>query len=367
MEHLVRTSYAEEDVKILLKDLSGQMEAMSAEEREANIQNGVHYSEMLPLEYEPTTEYMKIYEQALEGLSDKTAEALACISEILYKKHKGTFVIVSLARAGLPVGILIKRYIKYKYNIDLPHYGISIIRGRGIDENAMEYIYNQHGKSIGVKHFQFVDGWVGKGAISNILIEACNKLNIKDNKWLGLSPELAVLADPSNTTKLCGTHEDFLIPSACLNSTVSGLVSRTILNDTLIGDNDFHGAVYFEHMEDADRSYEFIESVERYMRKYANNTFEEKDITGETGIETVRKLQSLYSIQDINFIKPGVGETTRVLLRRVPWKVLIDPRADREELAHILTLCKDKQVPIEEIQIGSYRACGIIKDLHADL
>ncbi len=41
-----------------------------------------------------------------------------------------------------------------------------------------------------------------------------------------------------------GTREDFLIPSACLNSTVSGLVSRTVLNDDLIGPADFHGAKF---------------------------------------------------------------------------------------------------------------------------
>lgn len=362
---LVKTSYREEDVKILLKDLSGSMEPLSAEEREKKIQSGTHYSEMLPLEYEPTEEYMQIYNQALEGLSAKTAESLAVLSEMLYKRHGGKFVIISLARAGLPIGILIKRYIKSKYNIELPHYGISIIRGKGIDKNAMEYIYSKHSKKIGVAHFQFVDGWVGKGAISNILIEACNELR-SDSKWHGISPELAVLADPANTTELCGTHEDFLIPSACLNSTVSGLVSRTILNDKLIAEDEFHGAVYFSHMEDSDRSYEFIDTVEHQMDKISLSE-NKTSTTAKTGLEVVKDIQKKYDIQDINFIKPGVGETTRVLLRRVPWKVLINPKADKVELAHILTLCKDKHIPIEEVDLGNYRACGIIKDMHADL
>lgn len=363
---LVNTSYKEEDVKILLKDLSGLMKPLSAEEREKKIQSGTHYSEMLPLEYEPTAEYMQIYEQALVGLSAKTAQALAVLSEKLYNRHKGKFVIISLARAGLPIGILIKRYIKSVYNIDLPHYGISIIRGKGIDKNAMEYIYSKHSNEIDVNHFQFVDGWVGKGAISNILVEACNELKQNSN-WQGISPDLAVLADPANTTELCGTHEDFLIPSACLNSTVSGLVSRTILNDKLIGANEFHGAVYFEHMKDSDRSYEFIDAVEEQIHKINQGLDLSNQGSNRTGLEVVKQLQEKYNIQDINFIKPGVGETTRVLLRRVPWKVLIDPKADRMELAHIITLCKDKQVPLEEVELGNYRACGIIKDMHADL
>ena len=33
----------------------------------------------------------------------------------------------------------------------------------------------------------------------------------------------------------------------------------------------------------------------------------------------------IFNIKNINHIKPGVGdETTRVLLRRVPWKILVN-------------------------------------------
>src|SRR3546814_1771870 len=38
---------------------------------------------------------------------------------------------------------------------------ISIIRGRGIDDNALDYVASRHG----TKNAVFVDGWTGKGAI----------------------------------------------------------------------------------------------------------------------------------------------------------------------------------------------------------
>lgn len=369
--YLVTTTYNEEDVKILLKDLGGKMEPLSTEERERRIQSGTHYSEMLPLEYKPTEEYMEIYERALGCLSDKTAKAVAVLSEILYNRHKGPFVIVSLARAGLPIGILIKRYFKMKYNMELPHYGISIIRGKGIDKNAMNYIYDEH-KNIGVEHFQFVDGWIGKGAITRVLESACEELR-KDEKWADIKSDLAVLSDPANITDLCGTHEDFLIPSACLNSTVSGLVSRTILNEH-IAEDDFHGAVSFDEMLGEDRSYEFIDTVEEYMQKYVSVPDFSVEITeinegllDEKGLEAVERIQWEYDVSDINFIKPGVGETTRVLLRRIPWKVLVRPGVNEEEIAHIIRLCKDKGIPMETHDIGGYTTMGIIKDISADV
>ena len=45
-----------------------------------------------------------------------------------------------------------------------------------------------------------------------------------------------------------GTREDYLIPSACLNSTVSGLVSRTVFNTDHIGPDDFHGAKFYAEL-----------------------------------------------------------------------------------------------------------------------
>ena len=47
------------------------------------------------------------------------------------------------------------------------------------------------------------------------------------------------IADPAHSVKICSTREDFLIPSACLNSTISGLMTRTVERKDLIGEYDF--------------------------------------------------------------------------------------------------------------------------------
>ena len=60
-----------------------------------------------------------------------------------------------------------------------------------------------------------------------------------------------MLSDPACETQLYGTRKDFLIPSACLNATVSGLISRTVkLKD--MTDEEYHGAVYYEHLLNED-------------------------------------------------------------------------------------------------------------------
>lgn len=357
---LVKTSYPSSDVTILLKDISGLITPLSTEEREKLNQSGIHYSEMLPLEYKPTEQYMKIYYESLETLSYKTANATAILANKLYTKYGDKLVLVSLARAGTPIGILVKRFLEYKYYFNVPHYSISIIRGKGIDENAINYIVNQHG-SFGI---QFLDGWIGKGAINEVLCEACKTLKEVSPKFANLDSSLAVLSDPAFITDLCGTHEDFLIPSACLNATISGLISRTFLRSDLIGPKDFHGAIYYGELEAEDKSNEFIGEVCRYFPHINYQYFDgPQQHPGGTGMDEVQNIAQALGLTDISKIKPGVGETTRVLLRRIPYCVLIRKGEDIHNFPHIQRLCEEKNIPIKEFPLQSYQVCGIIKSL----
>lgn len=346
----MRSSYKKDDVELLLKDITGMIEPQSTEEREKLIQAGKHYCEMLPIEYVPTQKYMEVYAQSLQTFSKAVANATAIISEKIIE-HKGrNVVLVSLARAGIPIGILIKHYISWKYKINIPHYSISIIRGKGIDKNAMNYILARHS----AEQLQFVDGWIGKGAILGEL-----EKDLADFK--GVSSELAVISDPANITELCGTHEDILIPSSCLNSTVSGLISRTVLRDDLIGPDDFHGAVYYENLKDSDLSYSFINSIEKEFSEIVKEPFVPAPGNGRTEVE---EIAAHFGIDDINLVKPGIGEATRVLLRRLPWKIIVDEKyLDSPQLSHLIKLAEEKNVPVETYPLRHYKCCGIIKKL----
>ncbi len=335
---------------MLLKDITGMVEPQATEEREKLIQSGRHYSEMLPLEYVPTEKYMQVYKEALALYAEPTAFAVGRLSDKILAERGKDVVLVSLARAGIPIGILVKRFLKLKYRLEVPHYSISIIRGRGIDKNAMKYLLERYRAD----QLLFVDGWVGKGAILNEL-----KMDLEE--YPGVSPEIAVIADPANVTELCGTHEDILIPSSCLNCTVSGLVSRTFLRDDIIGRDDFHGAVYYGELKDSDLSYEFIHAIENRFRMEPP---EEAGSVMGFGIDEVTEIAAHFSVRDINLIKPGIGETTRVLLRRLPWKILIDGRYQgNPQLKHLLRLAEEKHVPVAYYPLRHYKCCGIIKQI----
>lgn len=367
----MRSSYNTDDVTILLKDLTGLVKPLPALEREKLIQAGKHYSQMLPIEYVPGEKYMEIYEKTLKTSAASVAKAVAVLSAKLVQTFGNKITLVSLARAGTPIGILLRRFLMKEYGLDCPHFTISIIRDKGIDKNAMKYILARHNPSSLV----FVDGWVGKGAILKELKSALAE-------FPDVSDEIAVLADPAYVTELCGTHEDILIPSACLNSTICGLISRTYLDESVIGEQDFHGAVFYGEFSDSDRSNSFLDAIEAEFGERADNAGVGFDCGSNSqalcldsvcsklserknsGYLETSEIAKAFNIDNINMVKPGIGETTRVLLRRVPFKILIDERYENEpELEHVLQLAKEKNVEVEHYPLKHYKCCGIIKKL----
>nr|WP_234327534.1 phosphoribosyltransferase [Streptomyces sp. NRRL WC-3742] len=350
------SSYPKEDVAWLLKDLSGVALEAPTEEREEAVQNGgAHYAESLPVEYQPSPEYQELFRQALDGSARRIALAVGTVAETLLRERGPGLVLASLARAGTPVGVLIRRWLAFAHGLDVPHYTLSIVRGRGIDQVALRYLAAHHRPADVV----FVDGWTGKGAITRELAEALT--------GTGFDPALAVLADPGRCVRTYGTRDDFLIPSACLNSTVSGLVSRTVLRAGLIGPGDFHGAKHYLELAAADVSREFLDAVAGWfdevrpsVREGAERLAADPDRTPDwAGWAAVERISAAYGIDDVNLVKPGVGETTRVLLRRVPWRVLAR-RGVGADLDHVRLLAGQRGVQVEEVDELPYSCVGLI-------
>lgn len=356
------SSYAPEEVGWLLQDLSDVTLEAPTEEREEAIQSGgAHYAESLPVEYQPSEQYQQLFHNALDASAARLAHAVGVVTETVLAERSPRPVLVSLARAGTPVGILMRRWAQHRHGLDLPHYAVSIVRGRGIDANALRRLAAHHDP----RDVVFVDGWTGKGAITRELAQAVEKFE-KTHGVSGFDPEIAVLADPGSCVRTYGTREDYLIPSACLNSTVSGLISRTVLRADLVGPDDYHGAKYYRELADADLSVAFLDAVAaRFEEVTEAACAEAKDLLAADrtptweGWAAVERISEEYGIHDVNLVKPGVGETTRVLLRRVPWKVLARAGAG-SDLDHVRLLAEQRGVPVEEVADLPYTCVGLI-------
>ncbi|WP_338703577.1 phosphoribosyltransferase [Streptomyces sp. Q6] len=356
------SSYAPEEVGWLLQDLSDvRLEAPTEEREEAVQSGGAHYAESLPVEYQPTEQYQELFHAALDTSAARIAHAVGVVTETVLAERSPRPVLVSLARAGTPVGVLMRRWAQARHGIELPHYAVSIVRGRGIDANALRWLAAHHDPTDVV----FVDGWTGKGAITRELAAAVEEFEAAGGP-AGFDPEIAVLADPGSCVRTYGTREDFLIPSACLNSTVSGLISRTVLRADLVGPGDYHGAKFYRELAGSDVSGRFLDVVEERFAQVGDAVDAAvKELLGADrtptweGWAAVERISEEYGIHDVNLVKPGVGETTRVLLRRVPWKILARAGAGAD-LEHVRLLAEQRGVPVEEVAELPYTCVGLI-------
>ncbi|GAA2701013.1 cysteine protease StiP family protein [Actinoplanes palleronii] len=352
-------SYACDEVGWLLTDLSAVPLEASPDHRERAIQAGTaHYAESLPVEYRPTDEYVALFRRALADTADRLAHDVGVLTELVRHLVSPRPVLLSLARAGTPIAVLMRRWALATTGIDLPHYAVSIVRGRGIDTAALRWVLDRHDAADLV----FVDGWTGKGAIARELTAALADFPVR--------PTLAVLTDPGSCTDVYGSRDDYLVPSACLNSTVSGLVSRTVLNRLLLRPGEFHGAKFYADLTDADLSTVFLDTVSaRFASVMAAVARDWPELAAAdrtprwTGWPAVQRIGAEYHISDLNLVKPGVGETTRVLLRRVPWRVLIRAGAGRD-VEHVRLLAADRGVPVEEHSDLPYQCVGLIRPLN---
>ncbi|MFQ4148071.1 cysteine protease StiP family protein [Arthrobacter sp. LAPM80] len=354
-------SYPAEDVTWLLKDLSHIALEAPTEEREQAIQSGAaNYAQSLPVEYSPSAEYQALYTQAVQRAGTRIATAVGVVTELALAGRNNQPVLVSLARAGTPIGILMRRWARQIHGIELPHFTMSIVRGVGLDPTALRYL----AANFDPARILFVDGWTGKGAISRELTAALD--DFAAGTGVRFQDDLAVLADPGHCVSMFGTREDYLIPSACLNSTVSGLVSRTVFNVEHIGPHDFHGAKFYADLAGSDVSNDFLtaigahfDAVRPAVERQVAQHVAAAPAPSWVGWEAVERISTEYGINNVNLVKPGVGETTRVLLRRVPWRVLVNPDAV-DDVVHVLLLAKQRGTPVEEVPGLPYSCVGLI-------
>ena len=368
-------SYLASDVTVLLNMVDRNAVAdVPVAQKEALIQSGQrHYSDMITLEDAPSAMHEQLYKQALAQGTKRTATDIANLAYTLHQTFQQAvtreqpLILVSLVRAGLPIGVLLQRALMDSnsgYALPSVHYGISIIRDRGLDPVALQMILNAYPDSPLV----FVDGWTGKGAIYQELATSLapfsdpNHPNFANIFHQGRQViPLLTLADPAGVAWLAASEDDWLIPSGLLNSTVSGLISRSLYTEPQEG---LHRSVFYDDLVAYDHSLAFIERIDSARQQLSMSpqrlqTFKQPRYTTQS---TIDMLATRYQISNRNRIKPTIAEATRAILRRDPECVLL-ANADHPDTALLRHLCAERDINIVILggKILPYQAVTIIK------
>lgn len=330
---------------MLLSEAAPQL--VSLEEKEALIRQGVSYGHLLSAERPPSELQQRTFSESLERSGPRVGELLAALASELWQHYGERTVLVSLARAGTPVGCALRRLAR-RWGLDWPHYTVSIIRGVGLDPVALAQIELAHpGRPL-----VFVDGWTGKGSIyttlSSSLPEEC-------------PPNLAVLSDPAGVAAHAATFEDLMLPHAALNATVCGLLSRTFLPPDGEDSGELHGVRIEEELRPFDQTAEFLTALDGYTATFVGPQpqAQQAGTRPVQPFETVWALAQARGITDPHLVKPSVGEATRVFLRRKPAGLWVRDLGS-PDTAHLLAMAEAAGVSITEVPELPYQAAALI-------
>lgn len=345
MEPEFSGSYAPGDVTFLLRRLA--LSPTPLGEREQFIQSGRrHYSEMIGPEDCPKRERVRLFRECLAANGPRLAADLVAFSDALAASAaQRQLAIVSIARAGTPVGVILRRLLLTRHGWPtgaVNHYSISVIRDRGADLVAVRLIVARYGAG----NIRFVDGWTGKGTIATELRAS-----------LAGAPDLAAVASGIWVPlDICGCawwsagEDDYLIPSSLLGGTISGLVSRSILLREDIGLPELHGCVELRHLRRYDLSRWFVHYIESLSAAVPAAALKmPRAANAARCVETeqfITALMAEFAIADRNRVKLGIGEAVRVALRRAPDRILLRD-ASSPDATFITRLAALRGFPVE--------------------
>jgi len=301
---IISGTYHPQDVTFLLKPV--QLAATEVAVKEKLIQSGAaHYSEMISEERRPDARYLAIFEQACINGEHRIAREISTLARVIAERIDS-----GLLESQITLCSLVRAGVPY-----------------GVLELAKSW------------------------------------LEITGRQ----SPELVVLADPGGFASLSASHEDWLIPSGILGASVSGLISRSILNKAIIGPDDFHGSVPVSHLADIDVSLKFVDRITELIKECRGlpeqvQPAENRHKLRADVLQAVDSISSQYKVKNYNRIKPGIAEATRAVLRRKPHRVFIRSLED-PDLKALIHLCNTDQVQLVEdaTLTGPFRAITLIE------
>lgn len=334
----LQPTFTRGDVVTLL--VEGDVDLVDVAHKEALLRAGRSYGTLLTPEHAPSPLQQQTYERTLLRHGPRLGALLAGLSRTVLTTHPEA-VYVSLARAGTPVGCALRR-VAADAGRDVPHYTVSIIRGEGLDPEALRRIRAFHPRATLV----FVDGWSGKGAIAATLRASVPA----DVPWV-----LALLCDPAGVATHAATWDDLLLPHAALNATVSGLLSRTFVQAR----GQLHGARLERDLAAHDVSAAYVDALVALARTHDPAPPAEAHMRPITAAAHVQDLAATFGELDPTRIKPGIGEATRVFLRRTPARLLLREQ-DHPDTAMLRELADGQGVPVSVHPALPYAAAALI-------
>ena len=99
-----------------------------------------------------------------------------------------------------------------------------------------------------------------------------------------------------------------------------------------------------------------------YARDVCDDVVVSKEERQQVTKKFMNTIMTVYSVSNINRVKPGIAEATRIMLRRTP-DLLMVKDMQHVDTAHLIQIAIEKGIEIVVIEDMPFGACSIIHDL----
>lgn len=346
---VIETTLKEEDVTILLDGMDISVPDIKNHITEVEI-----YNENL-LRYMSVQRYIDMYNNITENEYIILVILVQALAERVLLERGEDIILISLNTTSIITGILLKRYIKIKYSIDLKHYMISNLYTRGIDRKALDTLVDTYG----TLNLVFIDSYTKSRGMFAKFQKNIIKLKALDTKYEYLTKDIYILSDPFNVTDMSVSKYDFFIPHACLGSLLTGMISDACI---IKYDRYYSGISYLKDKE-RDLTYNYINKVTEKFSKHTNYDIEYQYLilnkTRHEGMSEQAIISEEFNIHDVTKIKAGINETVRTLLICKPKYVLISSFDFDNQV--ILFLCEKLNIEPINYPLQLFRAVAIVE------
>ena len=309
-----------------------------------NVPPLTHFSHSPKIESAPDEQTLQTYRWAMSIYAKQLSQGISRLAHTLIStaetERKERIILISLARAGVPIGALLQGTLQ-RLKINSQHYVISLVLDRGLDTRALLYLREHEPNST----VFFVDGWTGKGAVSDELEQSLQTFqrafNLESSEPLGRPPRLVVLSDLAGRAWCAINGEDDLIPSSLLGAPICGLLGRPqlVLSNHPLWDR--HMCPHWRHLCVWDQSRAHLKGLLPLVYRSLTQSStehsspicwgEDERMAQQRRIQKlIHRVSSHPLYQRLGQIKPGIAEASRAVWRRAPAHVWIrDPHDPR--------------------------------------
>jgi hypothetical protein len=299
------------------------------------------------------------------GLSAMAAD-LAALAAIVEYRRSDRLALVSLARAGTPVGVALTRIFRERYRREVCHYSISYVPSLGLDRAALARVLESHLP----EEIVFVDAWIGDEARARGFTQAVLAFNRETG--VRLNPKLAVLSNPLGAPALTPGARDYLMPPVLFGAYASGLIGPIGAPAESGGPRAFHECHYFPSLAGHDLTLWLMDKIMWFWRTTHNrrriprNFFHLQERRAQRARaariwrDFSRSALAKYGVADRRLILPGVCETARALLEGSVALALVRDLKD-PELERPLQLAESRGAPIRLVRHLPYKAVAIAR------